>query len=98
MTKSKTLQDRLNDLEKLDQEKAVLVSRFLYERGPGIPGISLELMKEGFVQLGKKYLPWYVQSADGFFEDLGFEKLGSQTYRSCLEFLKKRSSSPQKTY
>jgi len=98
MTKSKTLQDRLDDLENLNREKSILVSRFLYERTSDRQGISLELVEQGFVSLDRKYLPPYVRFADIFFEDWGFYKLGTDTYRNCLEFLKKRFSVPQKTY
>ena len=98
MTKSKNLQDRLNDLGKLDHAKNVLASRFLYERDKSGVGMPLELVEAGFVQLDKKYLPFYVRIIDSVFEDWGFGKVGTDTYRNCLEFLKKRSSLSQKAY
>lgn len=97
MAKSKTLQDRLNDLDKCEKEKAILVSRFLYERVPGTLGMGLALVNQAFINLDRKYLPSYVRVANDFFEDLGFGKVGTNTYRNFLECLQKKSS-PQKTY
>jgi len=89
MIKSKNLQNRLDNLEKLDKEKSVLVSRFLYERGSGGSGIPLQLVNQKFSELDKKYLPWYVQMVDDFSDDLGFGKVGTRIYRGCLESLQK---------
>lgn len=94
----KGLQERLEDLNHMEQRERVFASRFLYGNIDNTK-ISEESRKRRCEALERKYLPFYVQLTNLLMEGfMGYSKPGTQLYKSILEYLSKPNIISKKVY